>query len=625
MMRSMFSGVSGMRNFQYALDVVSNNISNVNTVGFKGSRVTFQTALSQTLKAARSPQNNVGGTNPIQIGLGSQLGTVDKIMNQGSFENTGRTLDLAIKGDGFFIVSNGNQYFYTRSGALDVDTNGTLIHSSTGLKVQGWRAVQDPTTGTRYVDTNQPIGDIIIEAGLTMPARATSLASLSGNLQSNVGPLPFSMTITDTSSNRNYTVRFMFSKTGADFVRQVGPFGNTQSYTWELRDEQDRLTDVGFIELNEFGRVVRSGTGFKVLASNNGQIDQNDFGTTFNDGNYYVLVKDESGQIIYEGSVNVTGGNFTISDGDIISGENYFIIFGNESAGDEITIAGDATISIPTAGEARFYESDNPSNLISLQYQSPRYVTAVQVYDTLGNPYSLYLELTRIGQYADMRNAWLWRAYTASGEPITYVDANGATNYVGGLINFNEAGRLQNLYGISWDDINQTLNLGTVELRTIRFDAAHMGDSTVNINLDFTGLTQFAGSNSASFVYQNGNALGYLQSFAVNENGEIIGTFSNGLTDILGQVALAIFNNPAGLTDVGNSMYVVSANSGLPLIGAAGSGGRGTLIPGALEMSNVDLAEEFSRMIIAQRGFQANARVITTADTILGEVVALRR
>ncbi|MFN3284531.1 MAG: flagellar hook-basal body complex protein, partial [Pseudothermotoga sp.] len=130
MMRSMFSGVAGMKNFQYSIDVVGNNIANVNTVGFKGSRVTFQTALLQTMKAARSPQNNVGGTNPIQIGLGSQLATVDKIMTQGSFENTGNGTDLAIEGDGFFVLSNGSQYYYTRAGALNVDSNGTLIQSS---------------------------------------------------------------------------------------------------------------------------------------------------------------------------------------------------------------------------------------------------------------------------------------------------------------------------------------------------------------------------------------------------------------------------------------------------------------------------------------------------------------
>jgi flagellar hook protein FlgE len=556
MMRSMFSGVSGMRNFQYELDVIGNNISNVNTVGFKGSRVTFQTALLQTLKAARAPQNNVGGTNPIQIGLGSQLATVDKVMTQGSFQNTGRKLDLAIQGDGFFVLSDGQGYYYTRAGALDVDMNGTLIHSSTGMKVQGWIAIQDPTTGQRYIDTNQPIGDIVISAGMTMPANATTLARMQGNLNSTSGIMPFAMTVTD-DNGQQHTVRFVFSKTNDDFARQNGPFTENQSYTWRAYDENNNLLGESYIVVNRFGRVVDSGLS-------------------------------------------------------------------------EVVVAPGASISIPSSGELRFYESDSPSNFVTAKFESPRYVTAVEVYDTLGNPYSLYIEFIRLGQFQGMRNAWIWRVYTASGEPITYIDANGQTSYnttpyVGGVVDFNESGRLSTLYGITWDEDTQTFQVSDSELRTIQFDATHMGDGTVTINLDLTALTQFAGANSAAFTYQNGNALGTLQSFAINEAGQIIGTFSNGLTDLLGQVALAVFNNPAGLTEIGNSLYVPSANSGLAQIGAAGTGGRGTLIPGALEMSNVDLAEEFTKMIIAQRGFQANARVITTADTILGELVALRR
>lgn len=556
MMRSMFSGVSGMRNFQYELDVIGNNISNVNTVGFKGSRVTFQTALLQTLKAARAPQNNVGGTNPIQIGLGSQLATVDKVMTQGSFQNTGRKLDLAIQGDGFFVLSDGQGYYYTRAGALDVDMNGTLIHSSTGMKVQGWIAIQDPTTGQRYIDTNQPIGDIVISAGMTMPANATTLARMQGNLNSTSGIMPFAMTVTDDNGQQR-TVRFVFSKTNDDFARQNGPFTENQSYTWRAYDENNNLLGESYIVVNRFGRVVDSGLS-------------------------------------------------------------------------EVVVAPGASISIPSSGELRFYESDSPSNFVTAKFESPRYVTAVEVYDTLGNPYSLYIEFIRLGQFQGIRNAWIWRVYTASGEPITYIDANGQTSYnttpyVGGVVDFNESGRLSTLYGITWDEDTQTFQVSDSELRTIQFDATHMGDGTVTINLDLTSLTQFAGANSATFTYQNGNALGTLQSFAINEAGQIIGTFSNGLTDLLGQVALAVFNNPAGLTEIGNSLYVPSANSGLAQIGAAGTGGRGTLIPGALEMSNVDLAEEFTKMIIAQRGFQANARVITTADTILGELVALRR
>jgi len=716
MMRSMFSGVSGMRNFQYELDVIGNNISNVNTVGFKGSRVTFQTALLQTLKAARAPQNNVGGTNPIQIGLGSQLATVDKIMTQGSFQNTGRKLDLAIQGDGFFVLSDGQGYYYTRAGALDVDMNGTLIHSSTGMKVQGWTAVQDPTTGQRYIDTNQPIGDIVISAGMTMPANATSLARMEGNLNSTSGILPFAMTVTD-DNGQQHTVRFVFSRTNTDFAIQNGPFTENQSYTWRAYDESNTLIGEGYVVVNQFGRVVESGnylfstlnptSSYTINATVNGTLSVND--ATRPNGTYYVMVTDSNGRIIYQGENTSTTGTMTINDTDIVAGRSYNVylyfrrntvsgvtpasddrithtditnsldippngtyrvrvidesndqvIFEGsvnvsngqftinddeiESTGtytvefvstvslplNEVVVAPGASISIPSSGELRFYESDSPSNFVVARFESPRYVTAVEVYDTLGNPYSLYIEFIRLGQYDDMKNAWIWRVYTASGEPITYIDANGQTSYnntpyIGGVVDFNESGRLSTLYGITWDENNQTFQVSNSELRTIQFDASHMGDGTVTIDLDLTALTQFAGANSATFTYQNGNALGTLQSFAINEAGQIIGTFSNGLTDLLGQVALAIFNNPAGLTEVGNSLYVPSANSGLAQIGAAGTGGRGTLIPGALEMSNVDLAEEFTRMIIAQRGFQANARVITTADTILGELVALRR
>ncbi|MBC7123583.1 MAG: flagellar hook-basal body complex protein, partial [Pseudothermotoga sp.] len=582
-------------------------------------------------------------------------------MTQGSFQNTGRKLDLAIQGDGFFVLSDGRGYYYTRAGALDVDMNGTLIHASTGLKVQGWRAVQDPATGSRYVDTNQPIGDIVISAGMTMPARATTAARIEGNLNSTSGILPFSMTVTD-DNGKQHTVRFVFSKTEADIEAQDDPFAENQRYTWTVYDENNDEIASGYIVINQFGRVVEAGgyviEAIDVTASQNGQLQLSDI----KNGSYDVTVVDSNGNVIYqrsetvtngqlnitdtdiqngqrykvilmfkentvsnvtasqagkitnsdidssdippdgiydvqvksgttviyEGKVTISNGNFTIEDSDIQQNQQYSITFFNPTR-EEITVATGASISIPTAGEIRFYESDNPSNFVTAQFNSPRYVTAVQVYDTLGNPYSLHIEFIRLGKFDTMNNAWIWRVYTASGEPITYIDAEGDENYAGGIIDFNDSGRITAMYGFSWNGTDFTV--GNTELRTIRFDASHMGDGTVTINLDLTALTQFAGANSASFTWQNGNALGALQSFAINENGEIIGTFSNGLTDILGQIALAIFNNPAGLTEVGNSLYVPSANSGLAQIGAAGTGGRGTLIPGALEMSNVDLAE----------------------------------
>ncbi len=279
---------------------------------------------------------------------------------------------------------------------------------------------------------------------------------------------------------------------------------------------------------------------------------------------------------------------------------------------------------VPTSGVPRFYEADNPSNFVEMVYTSPRYLTAVQVYDSLGNSYTVYYEFLRIGSSTlngeNFKNAWIWRAYTDSGEPVTLLDVNGGTGYLAGLIEFDDSGRPVKFLGLRDD-----YSISTAEVRTVRFDTAHNGDGLVTITADLSGITQFAGESTVNIPWQDGNPMGVLTSFAINERGEIIGTFSNGLTDVLGQIALALFNNPAGLLEVGNSLYLPSANSGVPKIGTPGSGGRGSLIAGALEMSNVDLAEEFTKMIVAQRGYQANARVITTADQILNELVNIKR
>ncbi|WP_334100697.1 flagellar hook-basal body complex protein [Thermotoga petrophila] len=623
MMRSLYSGITGLKNFQVAMDVVGNNISNVNTVGFKASRVNFETMLAQTIKAGRSSQENVGGTNPMQIGLGSQVSSIDKIMTQGSFQNTGVKTDLAIQGDGFFIVSDGSSYYYTRAGAFTLDSNGNLIQTSTGYKVQGWTAVQDPETGERYIDTNKPIGDLVISAGMTMPAKKTSNVRFEGNLNSKLGPGSFVITLTD-ENGINHDVRVWFEKTQSDLG--TDPFSSSQRYTMKIDIDNDGTADVdGYMVFNEFGRVEEAGVYAEsqvITATTDGSISGS---TALPDGTYQTIVLDSSGNVVYNGTTTVSGGSFTINDSDITAGNNYTVILLTpNNASNSLTIAPGAELVIPTSGEPRFYESDNPTNFVQTDYTSPRYTTAVQVYDSLGNAYTVYYEFVRLGNTTigseSFKNAWIWRAYTDSGEPISLIDEDGGSGYVAGLIDFDESGR-----PIQYRGLDSSYNLSSGEVRTIQFDAGQSGDGVVTITADFSGATQFSGDSTLNIPWQDGNPMGVLESFAINEQGEIIGTFSNGLTDVLGQIALAVFNNPSGLSEVGNSLYVVSANSGVPKIGAPGSGGRGILIPGALEMSNVDLAEEFTKMIVAQRGFQANARVITTADQILNELVNIKR
>jgi flagellar hook protein FlgE len=544
-------------------------------------------------------------------------------MTQGSFQNTGVKTDLAIQGDGFFIVSDGSSYYYTRAGAFTLDSNGNLIQTSTGYKVQGWTAVQDPETGERYIDTNKPIGDLVISAGMTMPAKKTSNVRFEGNLNSKLGPGSFVITLTD-ENGINHDVRVWFEKTQSDLG--TDPFSSSQRYTMKIDIDNDGTADVdGYMVFNEFGRVEEAGVYAEsqvITATTDGSISGS---TALPDGTYQTIVLDSSGNVVYNGTTTVSGGSFTINDSDITAGNNYTVILLTpNNASNSLTIAPGAELVIPTSGEPRFYESDNPTNFVQTDYTSPRYTTAVQVYDSLGNAYTVYYEFVRLGNTTigseSFKNAWIWRAYTDSGEPISLIDEDGGSGYVAGLIDFDESGR-----PIQYRGLDSSYNLSSGEVRTIQFDAGQSGDGVVTITADFSGATQFSGDSTLNIPWQDGNPMGVLESFAINEQGEIIGTFSNGLTDVLGQIALAVFNNPSGLSEVGNSLYVVSANSGVPKIGAPGSGGRGILIPGALEMSNVDLAEEFTKMIVAQRGFQANARVITTADQILNELVNIKR
>lgn len=411
MMRSLFAGVSGLRNHQIRMDVIANNIANVNTTGYKMARVTFQDLFYQTLRGASAPQDGIGGTDPIQVGLGMIIGGINTIHTPGNFQYTGNPTDFAIQGDGFFIVTDGIKNYFTRDGAFSIGLDGSLVNPSTGYKVLGWRA---NTSG--IVDTSMPVEPIVIPKGQQMMARATSNVKIVGNLdaQSDLGTTFSAPTTIYDSLGVSHTLRFTFEKT------------NTNEWT--------------------------------VTAS----IDGND-----------------------------------------ISGWSSTIVFNNDGTYD-------------------------PSSST---------VTTLNISASLFNP----------------------------------------------------------------------------------------GAGDLNINPDFSNITQLGGDTSISVSYQDGYPMGSLIDFTVSGNGVITGIYSNGLNQVLGQIALANFGNPGGLTRVGSNLFEVSVNSGEPLIGTPGSGGRGSLYVGALEMSNVDLASEFTNMIITQRGFQANSRIITTSDEMLQELVNLKR
>lgn len=712
MLRSMYSGITGLRNFQDQLDVVANNIANVNTIGFKGSRTTFQSTLFQTLAAGNAPQDLLGGINPMQIGLGSKIASIDKLMTQGSPMSTGKTTDMMIQGEGFFILSDGVGQYYTRAGNFTRDYNGFFVDPASGMKLQGWTARLTPD-GQRIVDTNDPIGDIQISSGQVMPAKQTSFVKLAHNLNAGVGIQDTTIVIKSTLGE-NIPVRFSFERDLNNLNQNV--------YLWEAKilDTNYNFSNLanntstaaltptqtinGKVELDDYGKVINwvnyagddsplsdtrisifdvngnivgesgqpatitttppttppptntgtlSGSIKLVDATTNELLYYNpeDIQLSFSGTSFTITLKDSQGQPITFNYTNTNTNNVTVgefnqllSEGivDDTTSPNYKLtglsIKGVDDS-DTINTANNINlrsvrdvIQPPVAGEIKFVDMNNPTNFANAEYISPKTTTSTVVYDSLGNSYNVYLNFTKINE-----NTWFWEAKLDDGTPLYKIttDEQLVNDPANGVIAFDSNG---NLAATNWSIVNGNIvqSGGTAGFW---FDPAEQGAALnpdvnppsiaaagpVMVSVNFQELTQFAAPHSIAVTEQDGNAQGTLDSFAINTNGEIIGIFSNGLTAPLGQVALATFNNPEGLLEVGNSMYAMSSNSGLPQIGVSGVGGRGSIIPGALEMSNVDLAEEFTNMIIAQRGFQANSRSITTADQILNELVNIKR
>lgn len=432
MMRSMFAGVSGLRNHQTRMDVIGNNIANVNTVGYKRGKVIFQDMLSQSIRGASSPQGGRGGTNPQQVGLGVTINTIDTIHTQGSSESTGKATDMMVDGDGMFIVADGSNKFYTRAGNFDFDSSGTLINAN-GLKVQGWNA-----NDTGAIDTTQPAGEIAITKGVAI-SQPTSTVQFSGNLDANT--------------------------------------------------------------------------------------------------------------VLY-------------------------------AAGS------------PVVGEVAL---------------------SANVYDSLGNSHTVYIYLQNNADNT-------WTISDTSGDPANPANPAWVQLNIGGDVEFNPDGTFL------------TDPVVTVTGQPVDPDAQEFDDTTPlpagnlpAVSFDFSKLTQLAGNTNVQMSYQDGAAAGVLTGFAVDKTGVITGQFSNGMSKQLAQVAMANFSNPGGLSKTGGNVYAETNNSGAAQIGTAGTGGRGEITPGSLEMSNVDLSQEFTDMIITQRGFQANSRIITTSDEMLQELVNLKR
>ena len=550
MLRSLFAGVSGLRNHQIRMDVIGNNIANVNTVGFKAGRATFREMFSQLLAAASAPQGGRGGTNPLQVGLGVSLASVDTLHEQGNLESTGVATDLAIDGAGFFVVSDGQRRFYTRAGAFSWDDSYNLVTPS-GLKVLGWLAQIGVLPADRTGVSLKPISLSDVQS---IPARATSEIKFARNLDaSDMG------TYTLSSSSLNLTLSDGTTSVTRKVIFELSPTSDFNKWRWHLAGDG----------------VQFSLDGTNWATSADGYI-------LFDSAGKVAGVTDLNG-VSVDANSTVTGPQVRVRDAT------------NAALVDDVNFP---AVGVSKRSWKISGTNGTPPPEITATYADARRVTSITAIGAQGETYSVMTTFTKVD---DNRWSWVATVKGSAGEDIPVKSGTGT-----GEVVFDDTGKVDRVTGDQ-----------------LQFQA---GDyAALNITMNFYGLTQYATGYTALASEQNGYGPGELMSVTVDTKGVVVGSYSNALSCPLAQVALASFSNPAGLVKRGETLFEESANSGEPQVGDAGTGGRGTIAPGSLEMSNVDLAQEFTNLIITQRGFQANSRVITTADEMLQDLVNLKR
>ena len=556
MMRSMYSAVSGLKTHQTRMDVIGNNIANVNTVAFKSSSVTFSDILYQTTSNASGANatTGTGGVNAKQIGLGTTAAaTKVSITSAGASETTGNPFDIRLtdkNSTNFFIVNNGSENVFTRSGSFYVDGSGNLCMSSTGYTVMGWQV--DETTGEIRKDTVSALR-IMQEKNLTSAPEATTQATIAGVLDENDvdvksdagkvmnlnfydnlgyqytakfaikatakdGEYTVELTSILDSNNKNITEGFTQAQ-----MKEI--FGNTDTET-TIASYSTTLPNCGYTYDTTTGKLIEQATGIEVTIDVDGKILKNGADTT-------KTIKDV----------------FGVSDGNLKNIQN------SKAAGNTDYVFKDVQTTVNgVVTHSRKIVKKSATNLLKFNTEDGKF-------SSIGGGTDKSVEL-------NLNNA-----------------------------NLNKNGNFQNITV----DFSQCLN--------------YSGKSTIG-----------ADAGAVDGTTGKGRKLGAMTGIFIDTNGRIYGTYDNGNTELLGQIAVAQFSNASGLEKVGESCYRTTLNSGeFDGIGVEISADGSSMTTGELEMSNVDLSSEFTSMITTQRGFQANSRVITTSDTLLEELVNLKR
>lgn len=694
MMRSLFSGVAGLKVHQTRMDVIGNNIANVNTTSYKSQSMSFSDLLYQTTQAASGANaaTGRGGINARQIGLGAKNGAISTaITTQGSAQSTNNPWDIMITGDSFFVVSNGSQNFFTRDGSFTVDGAGNLVMSSTGYTVMGWQVNEE--TGEIYPDTVSAL-KVMQEDNLTYPPESTTLAYMSGIVDKYDSAL-------SSAGGRGVTLSF-FDQQGYQYTAKfsIHSLGSDGQYYVQLDDilnsKGDSLVkEYGLSSINEiatFGGqdTITETTLYQLLDTAEYDAATNTYNMKYQPANILegyatnqlvnaasnVVIGLQDGDKVAEGGDVTVTGTVKLSKSELVA-PNFNLIYapveepkldenGNEvkdDAGNTVMVKvyhyyGDDgngnTIQLPDAasgtdaGLAQWQTALQKSfpgvkvskievksdGSVEMEFEQTFKTTKEVTYKESGNyfvgeqitnPLEAYgladTENTKYGYpfvaVSPDGQAQITKTFSYTGNRLVYDTEKGLFDYIGSpnndsaILNFNASA---------------TSRQGDV-IDLTRF---------TNIDIDFSLSKNYTngGTSTASMLSGDkggnnlgtGRAPGEMTGIEIAQDGKITAYYDNSCSKLLGQIAVANFANASGLSKQGDNLYSATANSGeFDGIGDDITKNNGYMTSGVLEMSNVDLSQEFTEMITTQRGFQANSRIITTSDTLLEELVNLKR
>jgi len=583
---SLFTGLSGLSAHARQLDVIGNNIANVNTTGYKSNRMLFANAFNQNFSLGTSPSDNTGGTNPTQVGLGVSIAGTQRNFNNGSIGSTGVPTDVAIEGDGFFIVESGGERLFTRDGSFQRNESNDLV-TKTGGKVMGYAVDgQFDVLNGNLTPLNIPIGTMTL-------TEATRNVTFSGNLNASgniatTGSVHESRAFfTDAGlTNQLNTANFDLTVPGNDLYIDDGAGGSFLAF------EGGAGTVVTLDGIEKGGKDLGEHS-FAFSATPVDGVDAN--GTTVQD--YIDFLNDVLGLdgTTIQGQSLGGGATFDTATGQLV-------INGNEGEDQNLVI--ESSNFVATNNGAAISQPLVMSRTASADGESVR--TSFVVYDSLGTP--ITVDMTFVLQDTQDGEGTTWQFIAESS------DNQAQDRVVGfGVVDFDNNG---NFVQASNQAFSITRTNGSNSPLTVQMD----------FNADTDAITALTDSNSSlAAVFQDGSPIGTLNSFSIGNDGVITGSFTNGLTRTIGQIALAKFANNGGLIDVGSNNFRVGPNSGPAVLTEPLEFGTGRVVGGALELSNVDLSEEFINLIQASTGYSASSRVITTTDELIDQLLLLGR